>query len=65
MFWTFKSYSQEPKLKSSSAVCSDYVFCIMGLSTSTILSVSCLIEFVEHTAEGQHYKSAGAETGGA
>lgn len=47
------------------AVCSDYVLCIMGLSTSKILSVSCLIEFVEHTAEGQHYKSAGAEIGGA
>lgn len=37
----------------------------MGLSTSTILSVSCLTEFVEHTAEGQHYKSATAEIGGA
>lgn len=64
MFWNIHFYSQEPKLKNSS-VCSDDVLCIMGLSTSTILSVSCLIEFVEHTAEGQHYKSAGAEIGGA
>lgn len=62
MFWICKFYSQEPKLKSSS-ICSAYVLCKMALST--ILSVSCLIAFVEHTAEGRHYKSAGAEIGGA